>query len=367
MQIFPLASAFDCDYFSGQKQSDCEILQDINESLIANLIYTDNEIPNHKFIEEYNNKIDVNPERIHDNYYIKNAWLNFAYIYPSIIYNDKLYANTFKIRADYNYDIDIPQNYENNEKDDGDVCKIKYSIDKETSEFSIYANDEFITHNMNEFITIKEYTELKIQVIFEVIIKKKIYEWVYEDSDWDCEYDKTEYLHDHIGIFRYKWIYPYTKPKEPNFKFIYEYGGNYWGNISKYDGNFNLNIDDKYYVNNIYYFYTEFAKNEPFIKFETNEGFLQLYATDLNYTKSRGFSVDDNFIISNKKEPCEVIYYDFFEESKKACEYDFKDIPVEEFKIYEKQLDWSFVLYLIVFIFVNIVIYRIIRKYWSLL
>lgn len=372
----PLAIAFDCDYFSGQEKEDCTILQDINESLIANLIYADNNIPNHEFIENYNNKIDVNPEKIYDNYYIENAWLNFAYIYPSIIYGDKLYANTFKIRYDFNYDIEVPENYRNNDKDDGDVCKIKYYLDEHSSEVNIYKNGNYFSNDLDKEITITEETWLRVEIIFRVTIKEKIYEWDRDcdkrvdgkcvDYDWDCEYDKTKYLTDYISISRYRRIYPYTKPQSPSFKFLYEYGGNYWGNLSSYQGNLNLNIDDKHYVNNVHYFYTEFAKNEPYIGYETNEGFLQLYATDFNYTKSRGFSFDDDLLISNKKEPCEIVYYDFFEESKKDCEYDLKEIPVDEFKVHEKELDWTLILYLMVFIFMNIVIYRAIRRYWCL-
>jgi hypothetical protein len=50
-------SAFDCSYFDNQ--NDCLELNTYNESLIADLIYIDTYYPNHDFIRDYNNDIDV--------------------------------------------------------------------------------------------------------------------------------------------------------------------------------------------------------------------------------------------------------------------------------------------------------------------
>ena len=52
-------SAFDCNVFDGFDRYNCLSLNDVDENLIANLIYTNTAFPDHNFIEEYNNEIEV--------------------------------------------------------------------------------------------------------------------------------------------------------------------------------------------------------------------------------------------------------------------------------------------------------------------
>jgi hypothetical protein len=128
--------------------------------------------------------------------------------------------------------------------------------------------------------------------------------------------------------------------------------------LSSYDGNIELDIGEKYFKQDKYSYSAKFI--EPF-------DYIQLYATPHNFTSSRGLFYDSGLLISSQKDDCSISYFDFFEEHETGCTEDLKPIEVEDFKRFEASKSWNLLYVIIVFIFVNIILYNVIRKYWFLI
>ena len=114
-----------------------------NESLISNLIYTSSFIPNHNLIKDYNKDINVrNPldeTKVYNKKYIKDAWVQIITAEPSVVYNETLYVGSpVVIRMEYDYDIEVPEDYYNSQKKNGRTCRIKYSLDYDYLDAFIY-------------------------------------------------------------------------------------------------------------------------------------------------------------------------------------------------------------------------------------
>jgi len=365
--VIPLVSAFDCDYFYGAEKTDCLELQNINTSLIPDLIYDDSSFPNHDSINNYNKDIVVEPLMKYNSGNIRNAWLEVPYIYPSIIDGGKLTAKTFQLRGDYDYSYHVPSNYYNNRKRDGATCKIKYYYHSKSADLDIYSNGRKLSDSFTSYFSISKTSTLKAEVDFSVTIRERHYEWDryccrYKKGEcvrycWDCDYDHTSYDTDRLTLSKELTIYPYEKPTEPSFKYIYEYSGSYWGNLSEYDVNVDLKIGEDYFSRDKYSYYARFI--EPF-------DYIQMYAIPHNFTASRGIFYDGGLLITNEKDDCTLEFQDFFTSYSKGCEADIKPIPVESIERIEASKSWNLLYKIIVFIFINIVLYNVIRKYWNL-
>jgi len=364
--LIPLAYAFDCNYFSGSLKEDCIELQSINESLIPNLLYTSDASPDHDAIRDYNDAIDIDPIQTYNQGNIRNAWLEVPYIYPSILDDGKLTAEMFQFRGDYDYSYYVPPTYYNNNKRDGATCRIYYDLNSRSSNLGIYSNERKLSDNFNSYFSISRDSEFKVQVDFSVTIRERYYEWdryCCRRRDgrcvrycWDCDYDYTNYDTDALSLSKDFSIASYDNPSEPSFKYIYEYSGSYWGNLSEYDGNLQLNIGDDYFNRDRYSYYARFIDSYDYI---------QLYATPNNFTSSRGIFYDSGLLITDEKDDCSLEFQDFFNSYSKSCDADIKPIPVEDIKRFEASSSWNLLYKIIVFIFINIILYKVIRKYWK--
>ena len=351
-----LAPAFAFDCTSIDNQEDCLELQNSDPSLIPDLFYQDHRTPNHDFIEDYNAGIPVQPTQKYNSGNIRDAWLEVPYIYPSIVYNADLLSNTFRIRGDYDFSYSIPSDYYNSRRRNGRTCRIRYYFDSKSADVRIYADNRLLSTSFGNLYSISRESTFRVEVTFRVTIRERYYEWDYEgDGDWDCDYDYTSYDTDTLTLSRSFTVKPYSLPSAPSFTYLYEYNSKYWGELSEYDGNMELSIADDYLKREKYLYYARFI--EPF-------EYLQLYATESNFTTQRGVYSDNDLLIAQEKTDCQIEYYDFFRGYTRSCDENIQPMQVEEFKEAEPSANWTFLLWLIVFIFINIVIYKIIRHYW---
>ena len=245
-----LASAFAFDCSTIDNSEDCLELQDFNANLIPDLMYKDHRIPNHDFITNYNNNIEVQPTQTYNSGNIRNAWLEVPYIYPSIIYDDKLLSNSFHIRGDYDYSYNVPSNYYNSRKRDGDTCRIRYYFHSRSSDLEIYSDDTLLSTSFSNMYSISKASTFKVEVDYSVTIRERHYEWDRYCCRtkkgrcvrycYDCDYDYTSYDTDSLTLTKTFIVNPYQGPVDPNFIYLYEYNGKYWGNLIDYDGNMKL-------------------------------------------------------------------------------------------------------------------------------
>jgi hypothetical protein len=363
--LFNIAYAFNCNYFSGSLRQDCLELKQANESLIPDLIYTSTLFPNHAMINNYNSNIPVQTTETYNRGNIRNAWLEIPYVYPSVVYNNVLYANTFQIRGAYGYESNIPSTYYDNNKRNGRICKIEYSLYNHFGNLNVYYNGNRVSGNFNTIYTISRSSNFEVRADFQVTIRERYYEWYryccYRVDGrcwyycWDCYYEYDRYTTDDLTLSKTITVNPYSTPTYPSFTFLYEHLDTYWGNLTEYNGNLQLKIEDFYYSKNKYLYFARFI--EPF-------NFIQMHVIDNNVTNNYGIYSYDDLLITPTKQNCNLEFQDFFKGYSRGCSENLQPMPVENIRKFEASNSWNLLLKIIVFIFVNVLLYKIIRKYW---
>lgn len=353
--------AYDCSTINDVDS--CEYLNSINEDLIANIIYTNTSSPNYKFVQDYNKEIIINspPENttIKNSEFIKDAWINILNIQPSILYKDELYVpKTINIRTEFNYEILIPSNYENKDKDVGDICKKEYSLESQSETISVYADDLLIGNNKNIQVTIFNYDQIKSIIQINVEIEEDVFRWEKDNDKFRCEFDETIYLQDNILIEDFVDVKEYNSPKDSEFTFLTEYSNTHKGIIYLSEGtNTFLDLGNAYYSNNQLEFYAEFT-NKPFY-------LLQLTAVDSNSEKQTNIIRNNNTIYVETPSKCSVTTTGFFETKINPCKENYSEQIIEPFEKEEFSSNWNLLYMIIVFIIINILLYKVIKKYWG--
>jgi hypothetical protein len=351
---------FDCSYFDDQ--TDCLALQEVNESLIANLIYENSLTHDFDLIRNYNDDIVVNEpvsgtNKVNNNY-IKNAWFNMLSVEPTILFNDTLYyKNRFFVRTAYDYDIHIPSTYTNDRKRIGQTCKIKYYLYSQDEEYSLYVNNNFYTHNENQVVvTNGAILDINPKLKITITIKEKIYEWTRRGGRWRCEYDRSRYSSNTITLDDYKQVKRYTSFEEPDFELLHNYNNMHYGNLSNYTGNLILNFEDSKLTQSNLEFKARFISPPHY--------FLQLEAVNKSEVETRNIYHYNDLLAIPNNEDCSLEYTDLFNTHTKECSENYQELELEEFEIKEYSANWTLLLYLIVFVAVNYGIFILFRRYF---
>jgi len=369
--LAPAVFSFDCSNLGNSPE--CLSLNEENEDLIANLIYTDTTFPNHDLIHTYNSNIEVNnaPEntQTQSDGIISNAWFSILTISPSIMYNEKLYSiPNPELRSEYGYSINLPTNYYSNKKRDGRLCKKKYYLQSTSESLKFYLNGKQISDNkqfnfnLNKDSTIKGYLNIKATA------KVREYEWdryccKREDGRcvkrcYDCEYDNTKYetysvnLKDEIDVALYQ-----QKPKA-NFKIIENYYNSNKGILDKDNStNVNLLFPDSYFTDHVYAFNAEFIK-KPFY-------LLRLRAEDQEDSSFKNLIKDNNTLYVKDASSCTLTYSNFFDTRTEECGRELTLEKPEKIQRTGFSTDWDLLIKLIVFGFINYFIYVAIKQSWG--
>jgi hypothetical protein len=355
------AFAFDCSIFNDQ--ADCNELNKVNESLIADLIYQDISYPNHEFIYNYNSKIDVTTPpydaEIESNGYVKNAWFTILTVMPSILYEDNLIVDgAFQLRSEYDYDYFVPSTYTNNKKNEGSICKIKYYLHSKSDNLKLYANGNYVGNQKIVSLSVNKPTELKGIYSVSVTIRKKIYEWDYdEDEGWDCDYEYTDYDTNSVTIEDSIDVISYTAPSIPKMVFLYQYNDNLQGKFTNSNNNLEISFANSYYRESFYGFSATFSK-EPYY-------FLTIKANNISSKKIKNLYVDNNTILVKDAKDCMVSYSNFFNSGEIECEYDLEEMELKQFEKIGFSDSWNFLFVLVVFVFICFLIYTAIKRTWG--
>ena len=117
--LLPTAFSFNCKLTEDPKY--CNELTDSNvseaekDSILSALLYPYSDYPNHDFVRSYNLGIEVSNApfntTIKSSKQIKNAWISFLTIMPSVIENDTLFVpEKFTTLSAFGYNIEVPEN-----------------------------------------------------------------------------------------------------------------------------------------------------------------------------------------------------------------------------------------------------------------
>lgn len=345
--LIPLSYGFDCSYFEQEKEI-CEEFENIEPNLIANMILPIKITPEHNTIKEVNDKLSIDDSNIQktSKNYIKDSYLVISRVEPSIKLNNKLLVpKDTKIYHEYNYDIQIPNTYENSKKKAGRTCKKEY-VELETTE----------SLNQNKVQEIKLSNNKTINSILNIKtkIQEKIYKWKKSCTEnsckYKCKYYETNILEEEIQLEDSKELILHKPSQISSFEILDKYDTTLKGKLNN-DKNTIISFDNSN-LNNFNY---EF-------KAELNQyHFLELKANEVNQTTHNNLiSTNDNIYVQS--ENCEIKEIDLFETKSKPCEENI--VKTQNTKFEHKPFDRSLnLLYLIgIFIAINFAIIKGIKK-----
>lgn len=369
--LVTLVFGFDCS--SLDDVEGCEALDEVDEGLIAGLIYTNRSFPDHKFVYGYNSEIEVSdaPERTLYHYkgIISKAWLDIFTIMPSVKFNGSLFVpSSVVVRSGYGYDIQLPQDYYNPSQSDGATCKILYSLGGESSSFELMKNGQLIGDTEVVIASVEEDSLFEARWGIAATQKEEKYVWSRYCCKWkdevcrrycfDCNYLATTYKTYNLEINDQEEVSYYGHVPVADFRFISRYYGSSKGNLSKdNDTSITLRFNNSYYKEQEYQFGAEFSK-EPYY-------FLTITAEKQETRESKNLILDGSTVFVKDASGCSVEYSDFFSTGIKQCNESFKGEELEEFQKSGLSHSWNLLFTLAVFVFICSLIYAGVRKYWG--
>lgn len=367
-----LSLGFDCSYFSGINHDNCLALKDLDEDLIAGLLYQDSLYPKHSIISSYNKNIEVNsaPAGMNTHYkgVIEGAWLDILTVQPSVVYKGKFYVpDEVTARSQYGYSIDLPDNYYSSDKDPGDTCKVRYYLDNKQARLKYYVNGKTAGTGRRAKLSLKDDSVIKARLVIKATVKKKYYEWDryccrYRDGHcrlhcYDCDYDYTDYDTTRLVLTDSKEVNLYEHEPEAGFSITDTYYGTSKGIINADNRTAAILKTTNSYFETYPYEYSAYFIKKPYY-------FLQLEATDESSQEFRNLIKDNNTLYIKNTSQCHVSSYDFFSDEESSCSYDLQNSsqPIEA---REFSGSWWLLIKIITFLVICYFIYQGIKKYWG--
>lgn len=363
--------AFDCNLV-GDKNA-CEELKKVDEDLIADLVYANTSYPDHSFISDYNSEIIVdaapNGTPVYSKGVIRDAWVSLLTVMPSVLYRENVFVSgPVNVRAAHNYDIVLPEDYYSEKKSSGGVCMITHSLDSSSQSLRFYANEKQV--GSSDVFSFSLWRNSTLKAILEVTarLKKKEYSWYKyccsmgefgcEKYCYKCRLQRTTYRTDSIRAEDSMNLYLYEHELFADFQFISEYFGTSKGKLTRdTDTNVRLTFNSSYYSENNFRYSALFTK-KPYY-------FLQLKAIKSRSTGQKNIIKDNYTFYVSDNSNCMIETSDFFTTQSRECDYDFIGEDVKPIERTSYETSWNFIYKIAVFLFINRLLYGIIKKYWN--
>ncbi len=374
--LLPFVSAFDCSYASDEAYCNDIIDSDLNitekDLLLSSLFYEDSTFPNHELIEEYNLDITIDKPPNNTTQYnsttIKNAWMSFLAMFPSVYEGDTLYvpSETNALCA-YDYEVYVPEDYEASsypETNQGD-CKRTYVL---------IQNEAEIKHSLNEIpkgsgelalLNIDDDGTLQAELEINTNLRVKDYHWYTYCCKWkksvckkychECRYHATNYEPDTIIITEEKEVDLYTLEPTADITFVNQY----------------YNTTKGYFTAANYSFF-ELSFNASFIT-EQNYAYDVIFDKkpyDIAYLNARNFSrvtlknlylTNYTFFVKNADE-CSLFAYNHFSNFSASCDMSVEQEEVSVLEMEERDIDPSLLLYTLTFLLFVYVLYKLAKS-----
>ncbi len=241
--LIPLATAFDCSTVSNVEY--CEQIQNSDladlekNEIYSALLYPESSIPKHDVIKEYNDNIEIFPSPESSNSkYIKNAWLLFASLSPSVYDNKLLVPPAVQAFSHFDYNVHLPQNYYASsypQTSNGD-CQRTYSLHSNDATLSYIVNGNVVN---SDLLYIESSGTITAQLQIDVTVKQEHYHWK-KYKQWGkwkykCVYSHDSYEGDSIFLEESKDVVLYDTQPEVNVEIFDMYDSTTRGKFSASD------------------------------------------------------------------------------------------------------------------------------------
>jgi hypothetical protein len=365
--LLPFVLSFDCDLVD--KSNYCEDVQSSSiseiekEQVYASLLYVTPIKPDHSFIQDYNKKVDVNspPHNtpIHNSKYIRNAWLSFSALSPSVYVDGILFVPTLtQALSHYNYYVQLPSNYNANDypqNSNGDCKRINL----------LKSNDASVTYlvngkgNPSSSLLINSDGKVTAKLTIAATVKQDHFHWKEYKFLWwtyyKCEYSHTSFDSDQVVIKENKDVRLYDQQPQIDIEVLATYKGTTKLKGSGKDFSFvRLSLPESYIE------HQEFSYSVVFEKHPYYMVYLKAHPTD--YTKAFNMYADEDIFHVKNIDSCQIEAYNHFYSIEKECLIEEKELELEPLEIKEKDLDLSILLYIMTFLLLLYLIYKLLKS-----
>ncbi|MFT4326782.1 MAG: hypothetical protein ACMXYK_04735, partial [Candidatus Woesearchaeota archaeon] len=356
--------AFNCNTLDTSLRDDCNYLKQHDDSLIAQLLYTSNFIPNHNGIATYNNNIPVtqnfNHISRHNTQYIRNAWVQIVTAQPSVLFNDTLYVGSiFTLRQEYGYSVSVPSRYRapTNNRRAGDTCEINYYLHRNQPSISFRTGNLVVNNQKEAVFGVGRETTITAQLQVYVEIREEHYVWRRNSlGGLSCRYSTTRYQSNNLLITDSITVSPLFTIDDPSFEINYVYRNTLQGNLTKGNTNFVLSIGDGTVQGQQYYFEAKFI-NSPYY-------FLQLTAREINKTTGSNLNLVDSLVTAPYSDICSIVSQDFFRARTITCTENTSEIT-RNLEQQRFSSNWRFLITIVLFIAIVYFLYRVFKATWG--
>lgn len=374
--LIPVSFAFECSLTSDEEYCNELLVSEINETekdiILSHLLYQNINSPNHSFIEDYNLNIEViePPENttIYNSREIKNAWFSFLAIFPAVYEEDILYVpENIKLRSEYDYSVQIPENYVARrypQQSSGD-CKRLYRLTSEEAIVNYYLNENPIGEGELCEATIDSNGTIKAELNINTNLEVKRYEWerycCSRDDDgcrrycYDCEYYRTDNQRDNIRISEEKNVILYDKIPSAYLEVARVYSNTTQARFYAEDYSFAQVRFNSSYLNYQNYIYNLVFDKKPYY-------FAYLNAQNFSHMSHRNLFISNNSLFVKNIDNCEIWSYNHFNTISSDCDLTPVGEELPELETTEKNVDLDLVIYVLLFILIVFIIYRVARS-----
>ncbi|MBI5392730.1 hypothetical protein HZA96_02570 [Candidatus Woesearchaeota archaeon] len=375
--LLPIVLGFQCSLTSDpaycNKIENSALNETEKDVLYSSLLYEKNSYPDHAFIEDYNlGKIITSaPENTQFYYskYIKNAWLSFLAVFPSVIEKEILFIpKNVKIWSEYNYDIQIPQNYYSSNKQQNAECKTIYSLIDNTANVEYFHNSVNKGKDKLAAISINIDGKLTSQLTITAQVKADHYQWdkyccakkkgKCVQYCYTCNYKYTSYDSDSLTISESKDVQLYSKKSSAKITVTNNYLNTTKGTFLANDYSFfKISFPNSSIIKQQYYYDLQFDKKPYYI------AYLEAHNTSIT-TQSNLFLTDNTFFVKNI-DSCNLFAYNHFYQLNTTCDLTLKQENIEQLTTIEKKVDLSLLLHILIFLLFIYIIYKILKSQWK--
>ncbi|MBT4824276.1 hypothetical protein HN695_02370 [Candidatus Woesearchaeota archaeon] len=369
--LIPSALAIDCSlsgdesYCESVKSSD---LSEVEKDLLySSLLYEDSTSPLHNFIKDYNEQIEVieppDNVEIHNSNQIKNAWLSFLVLFPSVVENDTLLvADNVEMISAYDYDVYVPNDFSYSyPHTSGGDCKRKHYLTKNEAVLNYYFNNNLVSNPFNVYSdgTVKAELDITTQ------IKRKHYRWESYCCRYSygkcrrwchaCKYHHSNYLNDHLILTEEKEVVHYDKIPSAEVTITNQYYNTTKGKFSASNYSlFTLSFDDSFISKQDYYYSLFFDKKPYYFAYIKAELFEKTTVKNI-------YSNQDTFIIKNPEE-CHLDAYNHFSSFSSECDMTLHQENIEDLNSDEQSGSLNLLFHISILILLIYLIYKLVKS-----
>jgi hypothetical protein len=375
--VAPLASAFPCHLTSDEafcsQVASSNLSEYEQDQLYSSLLYNFSDFPNHAFIRQYNLGINVTlppyNTTVYNSVQIRNAWLSFLAVFPSVIENGTLFVPPLaNALSQHNHSVYIPPNYQSSvypATSEGD-CKRTYGLVLNNATVNYYLNGAYKSTGDFSPVSVGSSGDLKSELTINTRLQVDHYRWerycckTYKGKCkkycYRCVYSHTTYEPDRVTIKEDKSVELYAAVPKASIVVTNRYLNTTKGNFSASNYSFfRLGFNESYITRQTYYYDVVFDK-KPYY-------FAYLEAHNFSRSTQKNIRLANNTFFVKNPSNCSLFAYNHFNNISSGCNTSIiQEPPPEKLEKKTAKADLSLLIRVLLFVLVLYIIYRLVRS-----